>query len=299
VSKKALGKGLEALLHVASNEESFEPAQSVKKDFAAGFGHFVAIEKITANPAQPRKDFDKDMLEDLAASIKEKGVLQPILVQKKGDKYQIIAGERRFRAATIAGLKELPIIEKELSEEENLEIALIENIQREDLTPIEEAKAFSTLIKNYHIGQDELSKRVGKNRSTIANSLRLLKMPQDMQDALSSGEITSGHARAILSVVNPADQRVLFRRIIIGVLSVREAEKQAAELNKGIRASGQNEKKEDSKKKKTHDILEIEQKFIDVLGTKININGTLEKGKIEISYFSKDDLERIFDIIAK
>ena len=301
MSKKALGKGIEALIQVADNVETVKKTGSDKNSAAGimGLGQFVDIEKVMANPDQPRKEFEEEALKDLAASIKEKGVLQPILVERKEDKYQIIAGERRYRAASLAGLKEVPVIEKELSEEGKLEIALIENIQREDLSPIEEAKAFSVLIKNYKIGQDELSKRVGKNRSTIANSLRLLKMPQDMQDAISSGEISSGHARAILSVVNPADQRILFNRIMSGSVSVREAEKQAADLNKGIRGSGKDDKKEDPKKNKSPDIAEIEQKFIDALGTKVNLNGTIAKGKIEITYFSKEDLERIFDIIAK
>ncbi|MCL2793508.1 MAG: ParB/RepB/Spo0J family partition protein [Spirochaetaceae bacterium] len=299
MSKKALGKGLEALFQVSANDKAPVHTDSDKKNTAlTGLGQFVDIEKVIANPEQPRKEFDEASLKDLADSIKQKGVLQPILVEKKEDKYQIIAGERRYRAASLAGLKEVPVIEKELSEEGKLEIALIENIQREDLSPIDEAKAFSTLIKNYNIGQDELSKRVGKNRSTIANSLRLLKMPQDMQDAISSGEISSGHARAILSVVNPADQRVLFNRITTGTISVREAEKQAANLNNGMRAA-QDGKKHDTKKRKSPDIVEIEQKFIDIFGTKVNLNGSIAKGKIEISYFSKDDLERIFDIIAK
>ncbi len=299
MSKKALGKGLEALFQTTGKGENFSDTENVKNRDSGGFGHFADIGKLVTNPDQPRKEFDEEMLKELASSIKEKGILQPILVEKKDEKYQIIAGERRFRAAIIAGLKEVPVIEKELSEEEKLEIALIENIQREALSPIEEAKAFSMLIKNYNIGQDELSKQVGKNRSTIANSLRLLKMPQDMQDALSSEDITPGHARAILSVVNPADQRILFSRIISGALSVREAEKQAADLNKGIRGAAQDEKKDSLKKKKSPDVARIEQKFIDIFGTKVNLSGTLSKGKIEITYFSKDDLERIFDIIAK
>jgi len=307
VSKKALGKGLEALFQASSNDNSpdyTDYTDGSKKESAAGLGQFVDIKKIIANPDQPRKDFSEEALRELADSIKEKGVLQPILVQKAGGKYQIIAGERRYRAASLAGLKEVPVfftssvIEKELSEEEKLEIALIENIQRENLSPIEEAKAFSTLIKTYNIGQDELSKRVGKNRSTIANSLRLLKMPQEMQDALSSGEISPGHARAILSVINPAEQQILFNRIVSGALSVREAEKQAASLNKGIRGPGE-EKRETLKKPKSPDVAEIEQKFIDILGTKVNLNGTLAKGRVEISYFSRDDLVRIFDIVAK
>ncbi len=300
MSKKALGKGLEALFQSASSGESYtEINRSTQEPFDGGFGHFVSIDKIITNPDQPRKEFNDELLNELAESVKEKGVLQPILVEKRGDSYVIIAGERRFRASCIAGLKQIPVIEKKFSEEEKLEIALIENIQREDLSPIEEAKAYLTLINNYNLGQDELSKKIGKNRSTIANSLRLLKMPQDMQDALSSGGITPGHARAILSVVNPADQRILFNRVISGGLSVRECETQAADLNKGIRGlSGQGDKKELLQKKKSPDVMLIEQKFIDALGTRVNLNGNLAKGKIEISYFSRDDLERIFDLIT-
>jgi len=293
VSKRVLGKGLEALFQSASED-------NISRDeMAGGFGHFVDIGKIVPNPDQPRKDFKDDMLNELADSIREKGVIQPIIVEKKNESYVIIAGERRYRASLMAGLKQIPVIEKRFTEEEKFEIALIENIQREDLSPIEEAKAYLTLINSYNLGQDELSKRIGKNRSTIANSLRLLKMPQDMQDAISSGGITSGHARAILSVVNPADQRILFNRIINGGLSVRETEKQASDLNKGIRSVSGNDKKEVLQKKKSPDVMLIEQKFIDSLGTKVSLSGNLSKGKIEISYFSKDDLERIFDLITR
>lgn len=301
MSKKALGKGLEALFQTTQGANYSEPGGAEEKavDASGGIGHFVDIEKIVPNPDQPRKEFDKEHLEELAASISEKGVLQPLLVEKRNDRFVIIAGERRFRAARIAGLKEIPVIEKNLSEEEKYEIALIENIQREDLSPIEEAKAYLTLINNYSLGQEELSKKIGRNRSTIANSLRLLKMPQDMQDALSSGEITSGHARAILSVVNPADQRILFSRILTSSLSVREAEKQASELNRGMRRQqGKSDGNDMLQKKKSPDIMHVEQKFIDRLGTKVSLKGSITRGKIEISYFSKDDLERIFEIIT-
>lgn len=293
MSKRALGKGLEALFQSVSDETLAEDKNGV-------IGLYVDIDKIVPNPNQPRKEFNAEMLDELAESIREKGVLQPILVEKKGDRYIIIAGERRFRASGIAGLKKIPVIEKNFTEEEKYEIALIENIQREDLSPIEEAKAYQTLITSYNLGQDELSKKIGKNRSTIANSLRLLKMPQDMQDALSSGEISAGHARAVLSVINPADQRILFNRIINGGLSVREAEKQSSDLNNGMRSlHGTGEKKEQLQKKKSPDVMNLEQQLIDALGTKVNLNGSLAKGKIEISYFSREDLERLFDLIAR
>lgn len=300
MSKKALGKGLEALFESASTERAVYDVPDEGSTYSGGIGHYIDIDKLMPNPDQPRKDFNQEMLEELAGSIREKGVLQPVLAERKGDKYIIIAGERRYRASLIAGLKQVPVIEKNFSEEEKLEIALIENIQREDLSPIEEARAYQTLISNYNLAQDELSRKIGKNRSTIANSLRLLKMPQDMQDALSSGEITPGHARAILSVVNPADQRILFNRIITGGLSVRETEKQAGDLNKGIRGlSDRGDKKETLQKKKSPDIMHVEQKFIDALGTKVILNGSISKGKIEISYFSRDDLERIFELITR
>lgn len=318
MSKKALGRGLEALFQATSDtaniittkEESisFDSSEknkatdnlfdsAVAEQQSNSFGYYVDITKIKANPDQPRKEFNQKQLEDLSESIREKGILQPILVEKNGDNFVIIAGERRFRAAGLAGLTQVPIIEKNFTDREKYEIALIENIQRENLSPIEEAKAYQTLINNYNLGQEELSKIIGKNRSTIANSIRLLKMPDEMQDALNAGDISSGHARAILSVINPSDQIVLFKRITERGLSVRDAEKQATELNNGQKALGNSNKEKSSVKQKDPNIAGIEQKFIDKFGTKVNLNGTLAKGKIEISYFSKDDLERIFDLL--
>lgn len=320
MSKKALGRGLEALFQATSDtanvittkEESinfdsseknkttdrlFDSADTVAEQQGNSFGYYIDITKIKANPDQPRKEFNQKQLEDLSESIREKGILQPILVEKNGDNFVIIAGERRFRAAGLAGLTQVPIIEKNFTDREKYEIALIENIQRENLSPIEEAKAYQTLINNYNLGQEELSKIIGKNRSTIANSIRLLKMPNEMQDALNAGDISSGHARAILSVINPSDQIVLFKRITERGLSVRDAERQAVELNNGQKALGNSNKVKSPVKQKDPSIADIEQKFIDKFGTKVNLNGTLAKGKIEISYFSKDDLERIFDLL--
>ena len=292
MSKKALGKGLEALF--SSGEEREVPSEAF-----GGIGQFVDIGSIEANPDQPRKDFDEQALKELSESIKEKGVLQPVLVERKGDRFIIIAGERRYRASLLAGLEKIPVIEKKFTGEEKLEAALIENIQRENLSPIEEAKAYQMLMNTYNLGQEELARKIGKNRSTVANNLRLLKMPADMQNAISSGEITAGHARAVLSVINPADQRLLFNRIMTHGLSVRESEKQAADLNSGIRTSVGKEKKKSLPAAKDPDIEEVEQRFIDSLGTKVSLSGTLSRGKLEISFFSRDDLDRIYEIITR
>jgi len=300
VSKQALGKGLDALLGPGGDDLDIFKNGDNGDNFPGKLTEsFVDISLIETNPFQPRKEFNEEALQELADSIKEIGIIQPVIVEKKNGKYEIVAGERRYRAAKIAGLEKIPVIEKSFSEEEKYEIALIENIQREDLSPIEEAKAYQQLINNYSLSQEALSKKLGKKRSTIANSLRLLKLPEDMQKSLNSGEISAGHARSILSVVNPADQRILFNRIISGGLSVRESEKQSSDLNKGIRIKSDTSKREDQLlKKKNPDIMDVEQRFIDALGTKVNLKGNLAKGKIEITYFSRDDLERIFDIIV-
>ena len=288
MSKRALGKGIDALFQSPVPEEEGSP-QGIR---------LLPISRIAPNPDQPRKEFSEEALRELAESIKEKGILQPILVESRGnDSYLLLAGERRWRAAKLAGLAEIPVIVRQFSEQEKLEIALIENIQREDLTPIEEAAAFKKLMEASSLSQEELSARLGKNRSTVANSLRLLKLPEDMQQALNKRELTPGHARAILSVINPADQRILFNRIMAGGLSVREAETLALDLNRGIRASGEKERK--LPKQKMPELQEMEQKLLDSLGTKVQIKGTGKKGSIEISYFSMDDLERLYELLVK
>lgn len=294
---KALGKGLDALLEL--NSEIIDINNYSEMDNEAGENSifFVSLDKIKANPNQPRKTFDEESLSELSESIKQKGVIQPVLAEVDPDNegsYIIVAGERRFRASKMAGIEKLPLIVKSFSEEDKLEIALIENIQRENLTPIEEAKAYRHIMESLNLNQQELAERVGKNRSTVANSIRLLKLPEDMQDSLNTGKLTSGHARSILSTVNPADQRILFNRILDNGLSVRESETMASDLNKGIRPSA---KKEPTAKKKVPEIMSVEQKFIDVFGTKVQIKGSINKGKIEITYYSSDDLDRIFEII--
>ena len=286
MSKRALGKGIDALLGFADDVESKETSAVTEVD----------INLLFPNPEQPRKVFKEESLKELADSIREQGIIQPIIVEKQGNKYLIIAGERRFRAAKIVELAKVPVIPRSFSREEKLEIALIENIQREDLSPIEEARAYRLLMDEVGLNQDELAKKVGKNRSTIANSLRLLKLPEDMQDAVDTGSMSAGHARSVLAVINPADQRILFNRILKDGLSVREAETQVNVLNKGHRPiPGKKAKPVTSK---TPEIQNIEQKFIDVLGTKVLVKGNGMKGKIEISYFSMEDLERIFEIVA-
>lgn len=286
-----LGRGLEALLEDSESDQNS----------GAGTELFINPSLLKPNPHQPRRDFDEETLRELADSIREHGIIQPIIAEEVGDgTYYIIAGERRTRAARLAGLLKVPVIIKKYSDTRKLEIALIENIQRENLNPVEEAQAYHRLMTLGNLSQEEAALRVGKNRSTVANSLRLLKLPEDMMSSLSSAQITPGHARAILSVLNPSDQRILFGRIVGKELSVREAEKMAGELNSGSRAGS--EKGEKPAKPGNKDILKsieiqsLEQKFIDAMGTKVTIKGNLERGTIEISYFSRDDLDRLYEL---
>jgi ParB family chromosome partitioning protein len=298
-----LGRGLDALLEDSDLRQS-APGGSPEQS-GAGTELFINPSLLKPNPHQPRQEFDEEALKELADSIREHGIIQPIIAEDAGDgTYFIIAGERRTRAARLAGLSKVPVIIKKFSDGRKLEIALIENIQRENLNPVEEAQAYHRLMALGNLNQEEAAARVGKNRSTVANALRLLKLPEDMLSSLAQGQITPGHARAILSVLNPADQRILFGRIVGNALSVRDTERMAAELNGGSRAgtdAGKKKKDKDSDSDiiKNIEVRSIEQKFIDALGTKVSMKGNLERGTIEISYFSRDDLERIFDIIGE
>lgn len=289
MAKRVLGRGIDALI------------QQVDEDKVGDTGDVATVDlrNIQPNPNQPRKDFDEDSLKELAESIRQQGIIQPIIVEKVFDSYTIIAGERRFRAAKMAGLSEVPVIVRSFSEEEKLEIALIENVQREDLNPIEEAYAYKELMERNNLSQESLAQKIGKKRSTVANAVRLLKLPEDMQESIVSGELSAGHARAILSLVNPADQRILYNRIVMDALSVREAERQAAGFNRGIRSSEKQKQRDktDLPKIQSPEVQEIEQRFLDVLGTKVTLKGNLQRGKIEISYYSKEDLERIYDLL--
>lgn len=286
MSKKALGKGIGALINASRNETESQP------------GLKIDIGLIQTNPDQPRKVFSEDSLRELAASIREKGVIQPVIVERNPDQtYLLIAGERRYRAAKMAGLQQIPVIVKAFSDSEKIEIALIENIQREDLTPIEEATAYEALMKLSDLKQDELATHLGKNRSTIANSLRLLKLPAEIKAALNDRTISAGHARAILAASGTANQAALYKSIVAQGLSVREAESLSTKLN--TKARTKKKPGETAPFLRAPELDEIKQKLIDLLGTKIEIRGTLEQGKIEISYFSADDLDRIYEILLQ
>lgn len=293
MSKKVLGKGISALIPDDDFQKPEERYDRVEKGIQN-----IDLMFLRTNPDQPRKSFNPESLKELAESIKSKGIIQPVIAEKRSDEeYIIIAGERRFRAAQIAECKNIPVIVRKFSAEEKLEIALIENIQREDLNPIEEAEAYQNLITKIGLNQDDLAKRVGKNRSTVANSIRLLKLPKDIQLAIIDGELSPGHARALLSLVNPADQSVLFKEIVEKGLSVRLAEKKAGEFNAGQRLKGKKDRQKSVEK--PIEIREIEDRFIDSLGTKVTLKGSIKKGKIVIDYFSQEDLERIFNIISE
>jgi len=259
----------------------------------------LSVDSLTANPGQPRKNFDLTELQELANSIAEHGIIHPIIAMpakesKDGDgAYIIIAGERRTRAAKLAGLSEVPVIIREYTDQKRLEISLIENIQRSDLNPIEEAAAYKNLMDFSSLSQEELAQRVGKSRSAVTNALRLLKLPADVQKNLENGSISPGHARALLSVTDKKLREKLFKEISVRGLSVREAEKRAAVLN----ASAADDGKPEKPVKRPPEITEMEEKFIEKLGTKVSIDGSLEKGKIYIEYYSMEDLDRLYEII--
>ena len=257
---------------------------------------FVELSRLKPNPQQPRLEFNEEKLKELAASIKEHGVLQAITIENAGDgSFYIIAGERRTRAARLAGLERIPAQIREFDEQKKLEVALIENIQRADLNPVEEAKAYHKLMQISGLSQDQIAVRVGKNRSTVANAVRLLKLPSEMQSALVEGRLTAGHARALLAVKNSNDRRLLFEKIVGGGMNVRRAEEMANELNSG---AGRNKQPSSSASSRDPNLAEIEQRFIEAFGTKVKINGTMERGRIEVDYFSREDLDRLFSIIT-
>ncbi len=292
--KNALGKGLDALL-----KENFSSEQNAALNPENSILN-INPALLKANPHQPRKTIDDETIDELAASIKEHGIIQPIVAEKadaNGENYFIISGERRTRAAVKLGLKTVPVILRSFDENKKLEIALIENIQREDLNALEEALAYQEIMNLSNINHEELAKRVGKSRSAVTNSLRILKLPEEMREALRANKISAGHARSLLSVVNPADQQVLFGRIIESNLSVRETEAMAADLNAGLGRIAKKEKKVKNESEQNYELRDIEQQFINSLGTKVQIKGNLKKGVVEISYFSKDDLDSLYQKI--
>lgn len=294
--KKALGKGLSSLI----------PDSYIKKDGGArgalagsklpgevpapqGF-QVIPVSEIRPNPEQPRTEFSPEAIEELAASIQEKGVLQPVIVKRVSGGYELVCGERRLRATKLCGLSEIPAIVKDVADSDLLEWALIENIQREDLNPIEEAKAYQRLGDNQHLSQEDVAKRVGKDRSTVANTLRLLRLPEEIRQWIAEGRLTAGHSRALLGLLTPEHQRQMARRIVEENLSVRQVEAL-------VHRSTAQKRKPRKARHLSPEIVDLEGRLCQFLGTQVKIypRKDQKKGRLEIHYFSLDDLDRILE----
>jgi len=291
IKRSGLGKGLDSL--IPDNKSASKGGKKLE-EFPEGITNEVllSIHKVEPNRDQPRRNFEEDTLLELADSIKQHGIIQPLIVQKKKDYYEIIAGERRWRAAKLAGLKEVPVIIKDYSAQQVVEIALIENIQRENLNPIEEAMAFKRLLEEFSLKQDEVAERVSKSRTAVTNSMRLLKLDEKVQQMIVDDMISTGHARTLLAIEDEKEQYTLAMKIFDEKLSVRETEK----LVKSIK----NPKPVKEKNKIEHMFIyqDLEEKMKSTFGTKVNINPkTDSKGKIEIEYYSQGELDRIFDLL--
>jgi ParB family chromosome partitioning protein len=344
--KRGLGKGLDALFNaVGTGNDNGDPGpegNAVESAAGGGIGANglrareiiytgeaqIPLDKLKVNPDQPRKVFNETELRELADSIREHGIIQPVLAEDAGDgTYTLIAGERRCRAARLAGLDEVPVLIRDYSAEKRMIVSLIENVQRSDLNPIEEAAAYQKLISLTGLSQDEVAARVGKSRSAVANALRLLKLPENVRESLEKGEISSGHARAILAVTARTKQPLLLEEILASGLSVREAEKRAAELNgcagtanaagktlpedrtaagkrghaPGAEGGGGNNAggRTGERSGRAPELDAMEEKFITTLGTKVVIEGDLNRGRIHIDYYSMEDLERLYEILGR
>lgn len=308
---QGLGKGLGALMQEADLSEEIsengvqlkENASPVTLNLPTGISSdengtlWVDPALLKPNPRQPRTYFDDEKLAELTESVRNEGILSPVIIEDANDgTFFIIAGERRTRAAKAAGLKKIPVQLRKYSEQRKLEVALIENIQRTDLNALEEAQAYYDLMELGNLTQDQVAERIGKNRSTVANCLRLLKLPEDIQKALVTDSISSGHARAILSLENDSDKRILFGKIIGQGLSVRQSENIAKEMKSGISSVAKTDLKPEPKK--DPNLAALEQKLIERLGTKVQLKGGFSKGTISINYFSSEDLDRIFNLIV-
>src|SRR3989338_5514296 len=275
--RKALGKGLSALI---------QTPEKIGDNYLQ-----CSINEITPSIVQPRKDFNEQHLQELADSIKEKGVIEPLLVRRSGNGYELIAGERRWRAAKLAGLKEVHVVVRDATDEESLELAIIENIQRADLNAMEEAEAYKNLIDRFGLSQDETAKRVGKERATVANYLRLLKLPPEVKEELKNGAISMGHAKVLLSLDGHATQREICRRIIQKELSVRETEEIAKYYTKGDKKSSSS-----SQKKNAH-IKSLEDELRNIFGTRVLVKDKKGKGRVEVEFYSYEELERILEML--
>lgn len=297
MAKFGLGKGLGAL--IPEHQQFFEQTEQEYPESAV---RLVSIESIEPNPDQPRKSFPQESLNELAESIRRHGLLQPLLVyESMPGHYVIIAGERRYRAAKLAGLAEVPVITRKAQEDTHLELSLVENIQREDLDPIEEARAYQRLMEMTGATQEHVAEMVGKSRAAVANAVRLLKLPEAMQEALKTGKITAGHARALLAIEDPQVQDMLYRSILEENLSVRESEARVQKLTGGPASVSKKKKSAGSMEAGTGtepedpELRALREKLITRFGTKVEITGTQESGTIKIHYFSPDDLQRIYE----
>ena len=302
--KGGLGKGLDSLIPNSRGKESVHTVKSSEESTIVNKPvdnsekkekeneQMVKVTQIEPNREQPRKNFEEESLNELAESIRQVGILQPLLVKKKGERYEIIAGERRWRAAKLAGVKEVPFVVRDYTDQEIMEIALIENIQRENLNPIEEAMAYKRLLKEFNLKQDEVAERVSKSRTAVTNSMRLLKLNDRVQQMIIDDMISTGHARALLAIEDEEQQYMLANKIFDEKLSVRETEK----LVKALKNPKKEEKKPEVENQFVYTNLEEQMKSL--IGTKVSVHAKANgKGKIEIEYYSPDDLERIYELL--
>jgi len=278
--KKGLGKGLSALIP----QGVFTGGRTIVN---------VDINKVIPNPRQPRTTFREESLQELSESIKQRGIAQPILVRMRKGEYELVAGERRLRAAKLAGLTAVPAIVKDFTDGESLELSLIENLQREDLNPLDEAEAYQRLVKEFNLTQQEIAKRVGKNRTTVTNTMRLLELPGEVKSALRNSELSAGHARALLTIEDKEKQLLVFRDVVRNKLSVRDIE---------VLVYGAPQTREAKKTKKVAvkniELQPLIEQLSTHLGTKVKIHGTPQRGRIEVEYYSQEDLERLLELIT-
>lgn len=294
---RGLGRGLEALFSdmevTVPSEASPSEKQSpgAEAETPAGDGtNYLDINDIKPNANQPRKTFDQEKLDELGASIKAHGMIQPIVVRRSTNGYEIVAGERRWRAARAIGIKKIPAIIRDLTDEENMLLSIIENMQREDLDPIEEAEGINQMIERYGMNQEQISKSLGKSRPYITNQLRLLKLPDDIKKMVSEGSLSSGHVRALITIGDEEKQIRLATQAVEQGLSVRQVEALAS-------ATKDTKKRKAKTKRKSADVKRVEEDLKTILGTKVNLNQTGKKGRIEIEFYSKDELERLIELL--
>ena len=291
--KGGLGRGLDALFADVPVKEPVKETVLAKKIEDAGDSDsvkYIKIHDIMPNINQPRKTFNEEKIEELAASIKEHGIIQPIVVRKHGKGYEIVAGERRWRAAMKAELSQVPCLIRELDDEQNMLIAIIENMQREDLNPIEEAEGLRQMTDTFGMTQEQVSKSVGKSRPYITNAMRLLKLPEYIKESIADGRLSAGHGRTLITLKNEDERKSLWEKILNEGLSVRDTEKLAAMEDKP-------KKRKSATKRKDPDLSRVEEELKESLGTKVTINKTGNKGKIEIEFYSKDELERLIEVL--